>query len=68
MAAATDNRRARLTLPPDEQILIEREFDAPRHLVYRAFTEPELVELGYSIAISLGQQHWLATHGVVERS
>lgn len=36
--------------------------------LHRAFTEPELVELGYSIAISLGQQHWLATHGVVERS
>jgi hypothetical protein len=32
------------------------------------FTEPELVELGYSIAITLGQQHWLATHGVVEDS
>ena len=32
----------------------------------RAFTEPELVELGYSIAIALGQQHWLATHGIVE--
>jgi alkylhydroperoxidase family enzyme len=31
------------------------------------FTEPELVELGYSIAIVLGQQHWLATHRVVER-
>jgi hypothetical protein len=31
------------------------------------FSEPELVELGYSIAITLGQQHWLATHGVVER-
>lgn len=35
--------------------------------LHRAFTEPELVELGYSIAIILGQQHWLATHGVVER-
>ena len=35
--------------------------------LHRAFTEPELVELGYSIAILLGQQHWLATHGVVER-
>ena len=31
-----------------------------------AFTEPELVELGYSIAIMLGQQHWLATLGVAE--
>jgi uncharacterized protein YndB with AHSA1/START domain len=34
---------AMVTLPTDEQILITREFDAPRHLVYRAFTEPELV-------------------------
>jgi hypothetical protein len=32
-----------------------------------AFTEPELVELGYSIAITLGQQHWLATLGVAEQ-
>jgi len=34
--------------------------------LHAAFTEPELVELGYSIAITLGQQHWLATHGVAE--
>jgi uncharacterized protein YndB with AHSA1/START domain len=39
----TSNRRAKVTLPTDEQILIEREFDAPRHLVYRAYTTPELV-------------------------
>jgi hypothetical protein len=34
--------------------------------LHGSFTEPELVELGYSIAIILGQQHWLATHGLVE--
>jgi uncharacterized protein YndB with AHSA1/START domain len=34
---------ATVTLPADEQILITREFDAPRHLVYRAWTTPELV-------------------------
>jgi uncharacterized protein YndB with AHSA1/START domain len=34
---------ATVTLPKDDQILITREFDAPRHLVYRAWTEPELV-------------------------
>jgi uncharacterized protein YndB with AHSA1/START domain len=33
-----------VTLPTDEQILITREFDAPRHLVYKAWTTPELVE------------------------
>ena len=32
-----------MTLPTDEQILITREFDAPRELVYRAWTTPELV-------------------------
>lgn len=32
-----------VTLPQDDQILIVREFDAPRHLVWRAYTEPELV-------------------------
>ena len=35
--------RATVTLPTDEQILITREFDAPKHLVYEAFTTPELV-------------------------
>ena len=34
---------ASVTLPTDDQILITREFDAPRELVYRAWTEPELV-------------------------
>jgi hypothetical protein len=40
--------------------------DALWQRLHFAFTEPELVELGYSIAITLGQQHWLATYGVVE--
>jgi hypothetical protein len=40
--------------------------DALWRRLHSAFTEPELVELGYSIAIMLGQQHWLATHGVAE--
>jgi uncharacterized protein YndB with AHSA1/START domain len=34
---------ASVTLPTDDQILITREFDAPRELVYRAWTEPDLV-------------------------
>jgi uncharacterized protein YndB with AHSA1/START domain len=41
---AASSARARVTLPTDEQILIEREFDAPAHLVYKAFTTPELVK------------------------
>ena len=35
---------ATVTLPTDEQILITREFDAPRHLVWEAWTNPELVK------------------------
>jgi hypothetical protein len=31
------------------------------------FTEPELVELGYAIAFTLGQQHWLGTLGLPPR-
>jgi uncharacterized protein YndB with AHSA1/START domain len=37
-----------VTLPTDEQILITRELDAPRHLVYRAWTTPELVRRWWS--------------------
>jgi len=32
-----------VTLPGPTQILITREFDAPRHLVYLAWTTPELI-------------------------
>src|SRR5258707_14315867 len=35
---------ATVTLPTDEQILITREFDAPKHLVFKAWTTPELVK------------------------
>jgi uncharacterized protein YndB with AHSA1/START domain len=41
--AVTSSGTATVTLPTDEQILITREFDAPRHLVYKAWTTPELV-------------------------
>ena len=40
----TSSGTATLTLPTDEQILITREFDAPKHLVYKAWTTPELVK------------------------
>jgi uncharacterized protein YndB with AHSA1/START domain len=40
----TSSGTAALTLPTDEQILITREFDAPRHLVWEAWTSPELVK------------------------
>jgi uncharacterized protein YndB with AHSA1/START domain len=39
----TSTGTATVTLPTDEQILITREFEAPKHLVYRAWTTPELV-------------------------
>ena len=44
----TTSRKATVTLPADDQILITREFDAPRHLVYKAWTTPELVKRWWS--------------------
>jgi uncharacterized protein YndB with AHSA1/START domain len=43
MMDVTSSGTATVTLPTDEEILITREFDAPRHLVYKAWTTPELV-------------------------
>jgi uncharacterized protein YndB with AHSA1/START domain len=48
MANVTSSGRAKVTLPSDEEILITREFDAPRHLVYAAYTTPELVRRWWS--------------------
>ena len=44
----TSSGTAKVTLPTDEQILITREFDAPKHLVYKAWTTPELVKRWWS--------------------
>lgn len=44
MTATPSKGTATVTLPTNEQILITREFSAPKHLVYRAWTTPELVK------------------------
>jgi uncharacterized protein YndB with AHSA1/START domain len=41
--AMAGSRSAKVTLPSDTEVLITREFDAPKHLVYEAYTTPELV-------------------------
>lgn len=41
---AVSSGTAKVTLPADDQIQIEREFDAPKHLVFKALTTPELVK------------------------
>ena len=46
--AMTSSGTAVVTLPTDTQILITREFNAPRHLVYRAWTTPELIKRWWS--------------------
>jgi uncharacterized protein YndB with AHSA1/START domain len=46
--AVTHSGKATVTLPTDTQILITREFDAPRHLLYRAYTEPDLIKRWWS--------------------
>jgi uncharacterized protein YndB with AHSA1/START domain len=40
----TTSGTAVVSLPTDTQILITRTFNAPKHLVYRAYTTPDLVK------------------------
>jgi uncharacterized protein YndB with AHSA1/START domain len=44
MVEVTSSGAATVTLPTEEQILIRREFDASRDLVFKAYTTPELVK------------------------
>jgi uncharacterized protein YndB with AHSA1/START domain len=44
----TTSGTAKVTTPSDTQILITREFDAPRRLVFRAWTSPELIKRWWS--------------------
>jgi uncharacterized protein YndB with AHSA1/START domain len=46
--AMTGSGTAVVTLPTDTQILITREFGVPKHLVYRAYTTPELIKRWWS--------------------
>src|SRR5689334_11704654 len=48
MVAVASKHTAVVTLPTDTQILITREFDAPRHLVYQAWITPELIKRWWS--------------------
>ena len=46
--ATASSGTAVVTLPSDTQILITREFAAPKHLVYKAWTTPELIQRWWS--------------------
>jgi alkylhydroperoxidase family enzyme len=41
--------------------------DALWERLHRHFTEPELVELGFFVALTLGQQRWIKTLGIGHR-
>jgi uncharacterized protein YndB with AHSA1/START domain len=43
MGTITNSGKAVVTLPSDTEILITREFDAPKDLVFKAWTTPELI-------------------------
>src|SRR3984893_968550 len=44
MMAMTSSGTAVVTLPTDTQILITRDFEAPKHLVFKACTTPDLIK------------------------
>ncbi len=48
MAVQTSQGTTVVTLPSDTQILMRREFNAPKHLIYKAWTTPELIKRWWS--------------------
>jgi uncharacterized protein YndB with AHSA1/START domain len=46
--ATASSGTAVVTLPSDTEILITREFAAPKHLIWRAWTTPELIKRWWS--------------------
>ncbi len=48
MVEVASSGTAVVTLPTDTQILITRDFSAPKHLVYKAWTTPELIKRWWS--------------------
>jgi uncharacterized protein YndB with AHSA1/START domain len=46
--AETTSGTAKVTLPADHQILVTREFNAPKRLVWKAYTTPELIKRWWS--------------------
>lgn len=44
----TTSGTAKVTLPGDNQILITREFNAPKRLVWKAYTTPDLIKRWWS--------------------
>jgi uncharacterized protein YndB with AHSA1/START domain len=48
MVAVASKGTAVVTLPTDTQILISRDFEAPAHMVYQAWTKPELIKRWWS--------------------
>ena len=64
--AVTSSRQAVVTLPGDTQILITREFDAPRHLVYKAWTTPELVTALLRNDVDVGFDYYAGFQSVID--
>lgn len=44
MSSAMETRTVKLTQPSDRELRSERIFDAPRDIVWRAYTEPDLIK------------------------
>ena len=54
------NNASTVTLPSDREILMERVFDAPRELVFRAYTEPAHIPKWWDTAtLRLSLTRWM---------
>ncbi len=48
--STTDTKKAAVSYPSDTEMVIARTFDAPRELVFAAFTQPEHVRAWYGMS------------------
>ena len=68
MVATATSGTAVVTLPSDTQILITREFNARKHLVYKAWTTHSTadVSMGWIAVLALGTFLWFV-YGLILR-
>jgi len=62
----TSSRTAVVTLPTDRQIQITREFAAPRQLVYKAYTTPELISAEVDLRVGGRWRYVMTANGGFE--
>ena len=57
----TETGTLQITTPTEREIVMSRVFDAPRNLVFEAWTKPELLKRGW---VSAGAGRWWSARSI----